>query len=140
MNGLEARKVAMASTADTASLRHCFHPATTSGTSKKTPGYLKPIARPIAMPASSSRPDTSSASEAATPSVSGTSVTAACEYATWIVHTATAAAATTPAEAVPKARRPSHQVAAIATVASTTPTIRAVRYDGSSCQSWNGAF
>src|SRR5712691_4139208 len=139
-NGLEARNAATASTPDTASLRHCFQPATTSGTSRNTPGYLKPVARPTAMPASSSRPDTSNASETATPRVSGTSVTAACEYATWIVQTATTAAATTPAAGVPKARRPSHQVAAIADVARTTPTIRAVRYDGSFCHAWNGAL
>src|SRR5580765_5759037 len=140
MNGLDARKAATVSAPDSASLRHCFQPATTSGTSRKTPGYLKPIARPIAIPASSSLPVTSSVSATATPSVSGTSVTAACEYATWIVHTATTAAATTPAEGVPNARRPSHQAAAIAARASTTPTIRAVRYDGSSCQAWKGAL
>ena len=67
-------------------------------------------------------------------------MTAACEYATWIVHTATTAAATTPADGVPNARRPSHQAAAIAAMASTTPTMRAVRYDGSLCQAWNGAL
>ena len=67
-------------------------------------------------------------------------MTAACEYATWIVHTPTAAAATRPAEVVPNARRPSHQAAAIEAVASMTPTMRAVRYDGSFCHAWKGAF
>jgi hypothetical protein len=78
-----------------------------------------------------------SVSATATPSVSGTSVTASREYATWIVQTATAAAATSP---VPYALRPSHQVAAIAPSERTTATIRAVRNEGSSCQAWNGAF
>ena len=60
------------------------------------PGYLKPVASPTAMPASSIRPETMRASATPTPRVSGTSVTAAREYATSIVQTATAAAATTP--------------------------------------------
>ena len=61
------------------------------------PGYLKPIATPAATPASSMRPDTSSASVAATPRVRGTSVTAMREYATEVVATASAAAAIGPA-------------------------------------------
>src|SRR5947209_2890379 len=116
MNGLEARKAATTRTPDTASRRHCFQPATTRGTSRKTPGYLKPIARPIATPASSRRPDTSRASDAPMPSVKGTSVTAACEYATWIVHTPTAAA---PARMAASAvRRPPHRVSPQRSIAS----------------------
>src|SRR6185437_2025068 len=101
MKGLVARNASTASPTDTATRPHCFQPATTSGTSRNTPGYLNPIASPATRPPSSSRPVTSSARQAATPSVSGTSVTAAREYATWIVHTATTEAATTPADTVP---------------------------------------
>src|SRR5207247_11461900 len=135
--GLDAKNAATASTIPTASRLQRCQPATTSGTSKKTPGYLKPVASPTAMPANSILPLTISARATATPSVSGTSVTAVREYATWIVQTATTAAATSP---VPYARRPSHHAAAIDPSDSTTATMRAVRNDGSSCHAWNGAF
>src|SRR6059058_3827094 len=95
------------------------------------------MAAPTASPASSRRPFTISARATATPSVSGTSVTAAREYATSIVQTATTAAATTP---VPYARRPSHHAAAIAPSEMTTSTILAVKNDGELCHAWNGAF
>jgi len=58
---------------------------------------LKLVARPAASPPNSIRPETRSASEAVTPSVSGTSVTAMREYATSVVATATATAAIAPA-------------------------------------------
>ena len=74
--GLVAQKAAAAAASPIASRRHCRQPATTSGTSRKIPGYLKLIAIPAASPASSIRPATISASATATPSVSGTSVTA----------------------------------------------------------------
>ena len=96
------------------------------------------MARPATRPASSIRPETRRASDAATPSVSGTSVTAIREYATSVTSTATSAAATA-AAGTPYARRPSHQDAAIAPSASTSTTIRAARYDGAPCQAWNGA-
>ena len=82
MKGLDARNAATANAIDRASLRHACQPATTSGIKRNTPGYLNPVARPTAIPASSSLPLTSNASAVATPSVSGTSVTAAREYAT----------------------------------------------------------
>jgi len=94
---------------------------------------------PTAIPASSSGPRTISASATTTPSVSGTSVTAMCPYATFVVSTATIAAATAPASALPYARCASHQVAATAPTASTTTPIRAARYDGSSWPSCVGA-
>ena len=74
--GLVAQKATAEATRPIASRRHCRQPATTSGTSKKIPGYLKLIASPAATPASSIRPATINASATATPSVSGTSVTA----------------------------------------------------------------
>ena len=77
--GLVARKAATASPAEAASLRHFPHPATTSGTSRNTPGYFALAARPAATPAHSSRPVTASASETAISAVIGTSVTAVCE-------------------------------------------------------------
>src|SRR5215471_6339261 len=110
-----------------------------SGTSRKTPGYLKLVAIPAARPASSIRPITRSVSETATPSVSGTSVTAMREYATCVVSTATATPATIPARS-PYARRPSHHDAATAPSASTITTIRAARYDGCDSHAWNGAI
>src|SRR5436189_185765 len=120
-NGLDARNAVTISASESARRRQRCHAATISGTTRKTPGYLKPIARPDATPASSRRPDTISASAAPTPSVSGTSVTASCEYATWVVQTAVATAATAPAT-LPYADRPSHQAAAPAPRAATSGT------------------
>ena len=96
------------------------------------------VARPATSPASSIRPETSSASDAATPSVSGTSVTAIREYVTSVTSTATSAAATAPA-GPPYARLPSHHEAATAPSASISTTIRAARYDGELSHAWNGA-
>ncbi len=70
--------------------------------------------------------------------VSGTSVTATCEYATCVEQTATAAAATRPALR-PYATRPSHHEPATAPTPKTATTSRAARYDGSCCHAWNGA-
>jgi len=78
------------------------------------------------MPASSSRPDTSSASEAATPSVRGTSVTAHANRRRERAH-ATAAAATTPAEASQTRGGRATTRAAIAAVATRLP--RSARSD-----------
>src|SRR5512133_429536 len=136
--GLVRANAATQDAAPIATRRHCPHAATTSGTSRNTPGYLKLVARPAATPASSIRPVTSSASDAATPRVSGTSVTAMREYATCVVSTATQAAATGPASP-PYARLPSHQVAATAPTASATTTSRAVRYEGCAANASNGA-
>ena len=130
--GLDARKHAIIRPTPEASRRQAPHAATTSGTTRKTPGYLNPVARPAAAPASSIRPDTINASDAATPSASGMSVTASREYATCTVQTAAAAAATAPA-CGPYARRPSHHVAATDATANTIATMRAVRNDGSDC-------
>ena len=54
-------------------------PTTTSGTSAKTPGYFAAAASPTATPAHSSRPASASPIASVTPSVIGTSVTAARE-------------------------------------------------------------
>src|SRR5215468_3708077 len=135
--------VAANATADrarpTSARLHSRQLTSTSGTSRKTPGYLKLVAMPAARPASSIRPLTSSASETATPSVNGTSVTAMREYATCVVSTATATPATIPARS-PYARRPSHHDAATVPSASTITTIRAARYDGCDSHAWNGAI
>ena len=48
--GLVAQKAAAAATSPIASRRHWRQPATTSGTSRKIPGYLKLIAIPAARP------------------------------------------------------------------------------------------
>src|SRR5690242_6259618 len=74
--GLVAANATADSAIPTSTRRGCRQPTSTSGTSRKTPGYLKLVAMPAARPASSIRPITSSVSETATPSVSGTSVTA----------------------------------------------------------------
>ena len=114
------------SPSETARRRNCRKPTTASGTASSTPGYLKPVATPAARPAHSSRPVTASASETATAAVSGTSVTATCEYATWVEHTATAAAATSPALR-PYATRPSHHEPATAPTPKAATTSRAAR-------------
>ena len=57
----------------------------------RRPGYFALAARPAATPAHSSLPVTASASDTVISAVIGTSVTAACEYATPIVSTATTA-------------------------------------------------
>ena len=67
------------------------------------------------------------------------SVTASREYATCTVETATIAAATAPAVALPYERRASHHVAAIEPSPSTSTTTRAVSNDGWLCHAWNGA-
>src|SRR5262249_62263856 len=95
--GLVAAKAASDRPSATSVRRHSRQLTSTSGTSRNTPGYLKLVAIPAARPASSIRPVTSNASETATASVSGTSVTAIREYVTCVVSTATAAAATIPA-------------------------------------------
>src|SRR5580765_1619062 len=137
-NGDAAKNASAASAPETARRRHRRQPTTTSGTSASAPGYFAAVASPIATPAHSSRPVTSSASAIVTSVVSGTSVTAACENATCVVSTAVTAAATAPATA-PYAADPSHHAAATPTSANATTTNRPARYDGASCHAWNGA-
>ena len=77
--GLVAKNAAAAIAIESASRRQRRQPATTSGTSRKTPACFALVASPAARPASSSWPPTANASEQATPSVSPASVTAARE-------------------------------------------------------------
>ncbi len=70
--------------------------------------------------------------------VSRTSVTAIREYATCTPATAVATAATPPAR-TPYERSPSHHADATPARPITTATMRAVKYEGASCQAWKGA-
>src|SRR4051794_6792515 len=137
-NGEAAKKATAARASETASFLHLPQRTTTSGTSVSAPGYFAAVANPIAAPATSNRPVTSSASATVTRVVSGTSVTAACENVTCVASTAVAAAAIAPAT-VPYEREPSHHAAAMPPRAMATMTKRPVRYDGAACQAWNGA-
>src|SRR5215211_4571961 len=131
-NGDAAKNARRARASDNASRRHWCQATTTSGTATRTPGYLAAAANPIATPASSKRPVTSSASATVTNVVNGTSVTAACEKATCVDSTAVTSAAIA-AATVPYAAAPSHQAAATPATASATTTSRPVRYEGSPC-------
>ena len=137
-NGLVTTNAAAASPTEIPTRRHAPKPATTIGTTRTAPGYFADAASPAATPAHSSRPETSSASVAVTPSVRSTSVTAIREYAACVVATATPTAPVIPA-AVPYATRPSHQAAATPSTPTSTATTRAAPYEGSSRPIWVGA-
>ena len=138
-NGLDARNAATASPTPTASRRHCFQPATTSGTSRKTPGILE-----------TRREADGDACELDPPSHHQRQRHGHAERQRDVGDRLARVRDLDRADRdgrgrdtrppLPYALRPSHQAAAIAPSARTTATIRAVRYDGSSCHDWNGAF